>query len=175
MSSLRDQLLKAGLTTEHKARQVRTEQKKTKKAPKVATADNLQKHIAEQRKAEQEKAAQLNQKRQAELKEREEVARIKQILEHHNQKDIIGNQVFNFAYQGKIKELPVNEKTRALLSKGRLAIAQLEGAFFVIPEEPAAKIAEVNPSYIVLHVEPEQKPDIEDPYKDFAVPDDLVW
>jgi uncharacterized protein YaiL (DUF2058 family) len=169
MGSLQDQLLKAGLTTEHKLKVAKSEKRKqTKKKKKGATSDqtDLQKHI-QQTKAEQaQKQAELNQQKLQEQQEKENIARAKQILEHHNQDEITGKVTFNFTFEGKIKELV----------KGTLAICYLEGKFYVLPDEPARKIAEINESYIVLHAEPESKEkDEDDPYADFEIPDDLMW
>ena len=101
---------------------------------------------------------------------------VKQILEHHNQDSIRGERTFNFTYDNKVKGIDVNEKTQKALSGGRLAICVLEGQFYVLDDEPARKVAEVDEKYIVFHVEPENKPkDEDDPYADFEVPDDLVW
>ena len=136
MGSLQDQLLKAGLTTEHKAKVAKTEKRKAqkKKKKKGATSDqsDLQKHIEQTKLEQQRKAEELNQAKQAELKEREQVARVKQILEHHNQDEIRGEVTFNFTYDNKVKELDVNEQTKQALVKGRLAICVLEEQFYVL-------------------------------------------
>lgn len=179
MGSLQDQLLKAGLTTAHQARVAKSEKRKQqKKNKKGATSDpsDLQKHI-EQTKLEQQKRAQeLNEAKLAELKDREQVARARQILKHHNQDEIKGDSVFNFAYDGKIKELEVNEVTRKALAKGRLAICVLEGQFYVLADEPARKIAEIDEAYIVVHaINDDDKPAEDDPYAGYEVPDDLMW
>ena len=179
MGSLQDQLLKAGLTTSHKAKVAKTEKRKQQKKPKKGATSNpsdLQKHIQQTKLEQQKKAEELNQTRQAELKQREQVARVKQILEHNNQDSIRGERTFNFTYENKVKELDVNEKTQKALAGGRLAICVLEGQFFVLEDEPARKVAEVDEKYIVFHVEPEDKgKDEDDPYADSEVPDDLVW
>ncbi|KPH65212.1 nucleoprotein/polynucleotide-associated enzyme [Pseudoalteromonas porphyrae] len=179
MGSLQDQLLQAGLTTSHKAKVAKSEKRKQQKKPKKGATSNpsdLQKHIQQTKLEQQKKAEELNQARQGELKQRGEVARVKQILEHHNQDTIRGERTFNFTYENKVKELDVNEKTQKALSGGRLAICVLEGQFFVLEDEPARKVAEVDEKYIVFHVEPEDKgKDVDDPYADFEVPDDLVW
>lgn len=180
MGSLQDQLLKAGLTTEHKAKMAKSEkrkaQKKKKKKGATSNPSDLQKHIEQTKQAQQEKANQLNEQRQAELKEREQVARVKQILEHHNQDEIKGELTFNFTYNNKVKEIDVNQQTKQALAKGRLAICVLEEQFYVLNDEPARKIAEVDEKYIVFHVEDDDaNKDDDDPYADFEVPDDLVW
>ncbi|WP_462164525.1 DUF2058 domain-containing protein [Pseudoalteromonas xiamenensis] len=179
MGSLQEQLLKAGLTTAHDARVAKSEKRKQqKKKKKGATSEqsDLQKHIEQTKLEQQKKAQELNEAKKAELKDKEQVARAKQILEHHNQEEIKGDSVFNFAYEGKIKELDVNEATRKALSKGRLAICVLEGVFYVLPDEPARKIAEIDPSYIVVHaINENDKPAEDDPYADYEIPDDLMW
>jgi len=179
MGSLQDQLLKAGLTSEHKAKVAKSEKRKAqKKKKKGATSDpsDLQKHIAQTKLEQQKKAEEQNQAKKAELKEREQVARVKQILEHHNQDEIRGELTFNFTYNNKVKELDVDEPTKNALSKGRLAICVLEGQFFVLQDEPARKVAEVDEKYIVFHVaDDSQGPDENDPYADYEIPDDLVW
>ena len=180
MGSLQDQLLKAGLTTEHKAKVAKTEKRKAqkKKKKKGATSDqsDLQKHIEQTKLEQQRKAEELNQAKQAELKEREQVARVKQILEHHNQDEIRGQVTFNFTYDNKVKELDVNEQTKQALSKGRLAICVLEGKFYVLQDEPARKIAEVDEKYIVFHVADDTaESDEDDPYSGYEIPDDLTW
>ena len=180
MGSLQDQLLKAGLTSEHKMKVAKAEKRKAnkKKKKKGATSNpsDLQKHI-EQTKAEQaKKAAELNAQKQADLKEKEQVARVKQILEHHNQDEITGEVTFNFTFENKVKDLDVNEVTHKQLVKGLLAICYLEGKFYVLADEPARKIAEVDEKYIVLHVISESDAkDEDDPYADFEVPDDIMW
>ncbi|MDK2598699.1 DUF2058 domain-containing protein [Pseudoalteromonas obscura] len=180
MGSLQDQLLKAGLTTEHKMKVAKTEKRKQqkKKKKKGATSDqtDLQKHIEQTKLAQQQKAEAQNKAKQDDLKEREQVARVKQILEHHNQAEIKGDRTFNFTYENKVKELDVNEQTQQALSKGRLAICVLEGQFYVLEDEPAKKIAEVDEKYIVFHVEDNNdKQDGDDPYAGYEVPDDLTW
>ncbi|MGO2010337.1 MAG: DUF2058 domain-containing protein [Pseudoalteromonas sp.] len=179
MGSLQDQLLQAGLSTSHKAKVAKSEKRKQQKKPKKGATSNpndLQKHIAQTKQEQQKKAEELNKTRQQELNQRENAARVKQILEHHNQDAIRGERTFNFTYNNKVKELEVNEKTQKALSGGRLAICVLDGQFFVLEDEPARKVAAVSESYIVFHVEPENKPkDEDDPYADFEVPDDLIW
>lgn len=178
MGSLQDQLLKAGLTTEHNAKVAKTQKRKQqKKKKKGATSDqsDLQKHIEQTKIEQQKRAEELNKAKQEELKEKEQVARVKQILEHHNQDEIRGDVTFNFTYQNKVKELEVNAATQQALAKGRLAICVLEGVFYVLQDEPARKIAEVDEKYIVFHVEDDQQGNDDDPYAEFEVPDDLMW
>lgn len=179
MGSLQDQLLKAGLTSSHKMKVAKTQERKASKKKKKGATSNpsdLQKHIAQTKAEQVKKAAELNVQKQAGLKEKEQVARVKQILEHHNQDEISGNVTFNFTFENKIKDLDVDKIIHQQLVKGLLAICYLEGKFYVLPDEPARKIAEVDEKYIVLHAisDSEQKDD-NDPYADFEIPDDIMW
>lgn len=64
MGSLQEQLLKAGLTTEHKAKVAKTQKRKQqKKKKKGATSDqtDLQKHIEQTKLEQQKRAEELNQ------------------------------------------------------------------------------------------------------------------
>ncbi|PAJ76095.1 nucleoprotein/polynucleotide-associated enzyme [Pseudoalteromonas sp. NBT06-2] len=179
MGSLQDQLLKSGLTTAHKVKVAKTTKRKQQKKQKKGASSNpsdLQKHIEKTKLAQQKKAELLNLAKLTEQKDKEQIARVKQILQHNNQSEIKGDLTFNFTYENKIKDLDVNEITQKALAKGRLAICVLEGIFYVLNDEPARKIAEVDEKYIVLHALPENdKKDEDDPYADFEVPDDLNW
>ncbi len=178
MGSLQDQLLKAGLTSEHNLKVAKSEKrKKQKKKKKGATSNpsDLQQHIEQTKQAQLAKAQEVNAQKQQALKEREDVARVKQILEHHQQSEIRGDVTFNFTYQNKIKEIDVNAVTQKALAAGRLAICVLEGQFYVIPDEPARKIAEVSEAYIVMHALTDDGKDDDDPYADYEIPDDLMW
>ena len=151
--------------------------KKSKERGATSNPSDLQKHIQQTNLEQQQKAEELNQARQGSLKQREQSARVKQILEHHNQEAIRGEHTFNFTYENKVKSIEVNERTQKALSDDHLAICVLEGRFLVLEDEPARKVAEVDEHYIVFHVEPEKQriKDEDDPYADFEIPDDLTW
>lgn len=178
MGSLQDQLLKSGLTTEHKMKVAKTEKRKQQKKKKKGATSNpseLEKHIQKTRQEQQQKAEELNKAKLAEQKDKEQVARVKQILQHNNQDSIRGEVTFNFTYLNKIKELDVTAATQKALAGGRLAICVFEEKFYVLEDEPARKIAEVDEKYIVFHVTDNEEKDQDDPYADFEVPDDLIW
>lgn len=70
---------------------------------------------------------------------------------------------------------------REQLIKGTVSIVRYEGHYAVVPESAVARIRERDEHSVVAH---ETAPalagaaasaETDDPYKDFVVPDDLVW
>ncbi|TMO68334.1 DUF2058 domain-containing protein, partial [Pseudoalteromonas sp. S3785] len=110
----------------------------------TSNTSELQKHIQETHLEQQKKAEELNQTRQEELKQREQDARVKQILEHHNQDSIRGQSTFNFTYDNKVKGKDVNEKTQKAIWGGRLAFCELAGQLYVLDDEPARRVEVVD-------------------------------
>ncbi|MDN3653939.1 DUF2058 domain-containing protein [Thalassotalea ponticola] len=182
MSSLQDQLLKAGLTTKQKARQANTDKRKKKKQKQsgVKVEATLQEQVQQDlAKAKSEKAARdkaLNEQRQQELAIKEQHNRIQQILEHHHISDIDGDIAYNYTDQNKVKKLFVNEQTQQALINGRLAICALSGSAFVVTKETADKLAQID-SQVILVSNDKVDSDIDedDPYAEYQIPDDLMW
>ncbi len=174
MSSLQDQLLKAGLTNQKKAKKAAKSSKKSR---------NLKKEIkaaAEATKAEQQaKTEQSNLALKQVAEQKAIAAQIKQLIET-NQIAQTGEIKYNFEHQGVIKTIMVSEKLQRQLIKGFVGIAVLGENYFVIPATAAEKIAQRDEGYIVLLNTVEQQSeqveeDENDPYKDFVIPDDLMW
>ena len=119
MSSLRDQLLKAGLVNQKQAKQAEKQQRKQQRLVKKgqAEADVTAQEMA--RKAQEEKALrdqELNREQQekAELKARR--AQIKQLIESARLPKFEGDDFYNFVDNKKVKRIAVNELVRNKLS-----------------------------------------------------------
>ena len=178
--SLQDQLLKAGLVDEKKAKQIKKQKVKKAKAQKQkgknAVVENPQAAVLA---AKAEKAARdqaLNKQRQEEAEQKSLEASVKQMILQHQQPIPASAEVaYNFAYQKKIKRIYVTEAQQGSLSRGHLALAFLDDKFYVIPDKIAERI-ETRKADAVIRIEPENKVDDEDdPYADYAIPDDLMW
>lgn len=179
MSSLQEQLLKAGLADKKKATQIKHEKrKKAKQQPKGHKAkDELKEQIAadKQKKIEQDRA--LNEQRQAELKAKEQRATIKQMLEHHGVTDFKGEIDYNYIYQGVTKTFKVNPKIKQSLVQGTLAICAIDNLVKLIPDVIARKLQTIDPDVVLVMHDRLAKQDIDedDPYAEYQVPDDLMW
>lgn len=178
MSSLQDQLLKAGLTTKDKANKAKSEQRKKKKVARKQKQDIIDESKLAAEKSMAEKAAkarELNQIRNAEAEEKAILAQIRQIIES-NQQDIGKAAVtFNFSDNGAIKKLEVSNEIHRHLTNGQLAIARYDDSFKLIPKPVAEKIMQRSEDFIVLINETTEEILEDDPYADYQIPDDLMW
>ena len=183
MSSLQEQLLKAGLVDEKKlarAQQEKSKQanRKRKQAGKKGKQPNTEKKRPPNPKAERDR--ELNRKRQEELRQKELAAQASLLIANNKIDRAQGDQPYGFVYKRKVKKIYVTEAQKTQLSKGQLSIATYVAAdgrrFELIPNAVGQKIAERDESFLVPIDPPgESKADENDPYADYQVPDDLTW
>ena len=176
--SLRDQLLKAGLVNEKQAKQAGKQQQKQQRLVHKGQAekDESQKLAAQQAMAE--KAArdqELNRQQQEKIEQKARAAQIKQLIEVSRLPKLTTEDYYNFVDDKKVKRIAVNSLMRDKLSRGSLAIVRHAGGYEVIPREAALRIQERDPSRIVLLNIQVDKPDDDDPYAAYQIPDDLMW
>lgn len=183
--SLADQLLGAGLVDKQKARQVQHEKRKQSKQQRKGKNDGApsadeeaRARIAQQQADKAERDRQLNRERKAAEEARAARAQANQMLQQHRQ-PVGGDIPFNFTDQriNKIKRLFVSQREQEQLARGQLAICIDENqAYVAVPRTSAEKVAERFPEALIFLARPEdQQPDEDDPYKDFPIPDDLMW
>ncbi len=181
MASLQDQLLKAGLIDSKKAKQVNKEKRKetnvARRAPEPVV-DEI-KQSAEQARLEKiERDRELNRQRNADLEQRALAAQIKQLIENHRQpKNTGGGEVeYNFTDGKHIKKMRVSTLVLEQIARGILAVVKLGEGYEVVPRVVADKIAlRDQKSVLVANVKLQQQVDEDDPYKDYVIPDDLMW
>ncbi|SEA22928.1 DUF2058 domain-containing protein [Alkalimonas amylolytica] len=178
--SLAEQLLSAGLVNEKKVKQVKRQKHlERKQDPKGKTKPNAeqQARLDQQRAEAAERDRELNRQRKAEQDAKAMRAQALQMLQH-NKQPVDGDIRFNFTdpRNNKIKFLFVSDKVQQHLSSAKLAICAYEDDYYVVPRHVAEKVAErFAESLIYLAAESQQQPDEDDPYKDFPIPDDLMW
>lgn len=181
MASLQDQLLKAGLIDSKKAKQANKEKRKE---TNVARRSNEQvvdeiKQSAEQ--ARLEKAGrdrELNRQRDLELQQKAIAAQIKQLIENHRQPKGAGNGdvEYNFTDGKLIKKMRVSPLVLEQVVRGVLAVVKLGDAYELVPRIVADKIAQRDENFVVVaNTKTESVVDDDDPYKDYVIPDDLMW
>ncbi len=172
-NSLRDQLLKAGLVNKSKVQQAKKQSRKKKRA-KGGEPDRIQQAVNQ---AQQEKAArdrELN--RQKEIKQAAKARQglLKDFVAKNKLNDPKAEDPFNFVHDGAVKRLHVNEKQRERLAAGQLAIVCVAERYYLMESGVADKMADMSPGLFVFKAEAE-KPEEDDPYADYQVPDDLMW
>jgi uncharacterized protein len=184
--SLRDQLIQAGLGTKKQAKQATPP---PKKAPSRHQPPSISPEKVAAMKAQAAKNArdqELNRKQQEKAAAKARRAEVKQLIEQHRLPPVVSEEYFNFADGNRLARLAVNPALREQLIKGTAVIVRYEGHYAVVPESAVARIRERDEHSIVGHetaatsagaagASPGAAADAEDPYKDFVVPDDLVW
>jgi uncharacterized protein len=183
-STLREQLLKAGLVTEKQVRATEQQQQKQQhRPPQQQSKQQRQKpQPTEQKRAvEQAQAAkvardqQLNKQREQNAQNKARFAEIRQLIEQNKLPKVESDERFNFVAGSKLRFVAVDAARRAGINEGTLFIVRFEGQSEVVPAAIAEKIRERDPR-VVIAVKNDEKPaDENDPYKDFVVPDDLKW
>jgi hypothetical protein len=188
MSSLQEQLLKAGLVDEQKLKQAAKEKQKRsnqsrksegKSAAKKKPAPMTEAQKRQAERAERDRA--LNEKRKQALEQKAIAAQVRQLIETNKVDRSKGDIPYSFVYRKKIKKLYIGETEKNLLTGGRLAIVTLvvnnEGRRFeLVPIEVARKIAERDPEAVIeLNQQDDSSSAEDDPYADYKIPDDLTW
>ncbi|MBV1908134.1 MAG: DUF2058 domain-containing protein [Kangiellaceae bacterium] len=178
MSSLQDQLLKAGLVSKNqatKAKSAKRKQAKINRKHKLETIDE-DKVAAEKSMADQaEKARRLNTEKNKLAEQTAIKAQIKQLIATNSQNKGKPSITFNFTDSGIIKKLEVSHEIHRHLTNGLLAIARDNESYHLVPKKIAEKIMQRSAEAIVpLNVKTEEIEE-DDPYSDYQIPDDLMW
>lgn len=178
MASLQDQLLKAGMVDEKKAKKLRKE--KRKQAKQVPKGQEVLNETREQVKSAQaEKAArdrELNRQQQqvAELKAIN--AQIKQLISTNLIDRSGGDIPYQFTDGTRIKKIHVTALLQEQLIKGLVAVVKLTDQYELVPAVVADKIRQRDDNVILLQNNKSQdEVDEDDPYADYQIPDDLMW
>lgn len=178
--SLAEQLLGAGLVDEKKVKKAKQEKRKAKKMVRSGVAvetDDSAARIAAEKAAQVERDRALNLERQQQEQEKAMRAQALQMLDQH-QLDCQGEITFNFvdSRTNKIKQLLVDAHTQKHLAQANLAICLLQEKYVIVPRTIAEKAAQ-RFADVLIYIAPEhdEQVDEDDPYKDYQIPDDLMW
>jgi uncharacterized protein YaiL (DUF2058 family) len=172
--SLRDQLLAAGLGNKKQAKQAEQEERRRARDKERAAAE--EKRAAEARAAKAARDLELNRQKEEKAARKARHAEVKQLIEQHRLPKLETDDYFNFIDREKVRRICVDPDRRKKIMSGELCIVRCEGKYDLVTPEAAQRIAERHPPALVpLQSNTEQAPAEDDPYKDFVVPDDLMW
>jgi uncharacterized protein YaiL (DUF2058 family) len=182
-NSLFDQLKKTGLAdkrTVHKARAEKHKQAKQQRQQKGdAPADEAARLAEQARREKQQRDRELNAERRAEADRKALAAQIRQLVETHRQPKGVGpgdeGIAYNFVDANKVKTVRVSKTVQQHLSGGRLAIVRLDEGYELVPNVVAERILARDPQWFVSRNDKVEVEDEDDPYKDYKIPDDLMW
>lgn len=177
-NALQDQLLKAGLAKKSKVDQIAREQTRQRHAKTAAApgADEVDAERLRREKAERDRALQAQ--RNAEVRAGELRAQARQIIEQ-SRLPADGDSEYRFADGTTIRSVLVTAAVRRQLAKGVVVLARVDDSYALIPRGAADKVAARDPQLIVVDHGQAAGSDVEEVldehYKQFVVPDDLVW
>ncbi len=172
--SLQEQLLKAGLASNAKAKQIKANKHKESKLQKhnnVQIVDEVALQVQKVKNEQLAKDRELSalQKKQAEQKAT--VAQIRQLIELHRKPHDDENGVaYHFSDNNKVKTIYVAESVREQLIKGSLAIVKFDQQYELVQADIAEKIRLRDAACVVL-----VNKVADDPYAAYQIPDDLMW
>jgi uncharacterized protein YaiL (DUF2058 family) len=173
--SLREQLLKAGLVDEKKARETERQlrqqqrgQQQLAKDKRAAASDTTRaSQRAQLAKASRDQALNRQQKEQADKRARQ--AQIEQLIQQHRLPRSGSEEHYHFVDGQKIRSIPADPLLRQRLIRGELLIVRGAGGYELVPAEIAARIRERDERVVIpLAVADEAS-------SSDGVPDDLIW
>jgi uncharacterized protein YaiL (DUF2058 family) len=177
--SLQDQLLKSGLASDAKAKQVKTEKRKQAKVQRnngVEIVDEIKLSAEQARQQQAERDRELNRLKQQAEAQKALAAQIVQISQLNRIEQDSNGLAYQFNHQNKVKTIYVSEKVREALINGRAGIIGLDSGYEIVPAEIARKIQDRDVSRVVVLNQISQATLAEDdPYADYQIPDDLMW
>ena len=179
-NSLADQLLKAGVIDEKKAKKA---QKNKQRQHKLERHGNI-KHDNETLERRKQAAAaaadrdrELNRLRHEAAQRKAVHEQIKHLVEKNRVVCTADEIAYHFTHDGKVKRLYVDQRMHTQLTQGQLAVVALDGKYEAVPAKVADKIAQRDTGCVLVAIIADAPPEADpnDPYADFKVPDDLIW
>lgn len=178
MSSLQEQLLKAGMVDKKKIKQIKQEKyQQAKQQPKGKAPVDEAKELA--RKAQEEKAArdrEINRLKNLEAEKKAVAAQIIQLINLNRIDYPRGEVAYQFVDEQKIKKLYVTAKLQDQLVRGLVAVVRCGEQYELVPPAVAEKISQRDAAAVLVHnVKSSTEVAEDDPYADYQIPDDLMW
>ncbi len=181
--SLRDQLLQAGLVNEQQVKEAeRQAQRKQyqgqKQQPREQRSGPTAAEIAAKKHAEAKAARdqELNRKQQEKAQRKALYAQIRQLVSENRIARPDVEETYNFIDGGKVRRIRADTALRERIARGDVMLVRCEGRYELVPPAIAEKIRERDARAVVAHNQTSSAAEVVDEaYKDFVVPDDLVW
>jgi uncharacterized protein YaiL (DUF2058 family) len=165
--TLRDQLLKAGLVSQEKAKKVDSQSRKQThqlKKNKTLAATEAARQAQEQRRLDAElehkrqRDRQLNLEREEQKRRKETAARARQLIDSNRLNDSSADIRYNFLVDERyIRSVWVTHQQQKQLARGSLGIVRNEDDVYdfpLVPRETALKLGQLCPDRVLLlHLE----------------------
>ena len=177
-NSFGDQLLKAGLVKKdqlNKAKKSKHKQRKQESKQKAAAVSEATLAARQTAREAAARDSELNRQKKEAAERKAIQAQIRQLIELNRLPQDDGEVGYNFQDGTAIKKLLVSEDIHNKLQRGILTIVRLDDSYAVIPSVVAEKIKVRDETCIIENAATQQESGEDDPYRDYQVPDDLMW
>lgn len=177
-NSLADQLLKAGVVDQKKAKKAKKAKHRQQRLERHGNVEKSDEARLRVKQADADRAARdrdLNRAKQEDAERKDRLEQIRHIVEENRIVLDSDELTFNFTHSGKIKRIYLDQYTHSQLVQGKLAIAVVDGKYDVVPIDVAEKITQRDAACVVDSKHDDEHVDLDDPYAEFKVPDDLIW
>lgn len=181
--SLREQLLQAGLVNEEQVknaeRQAQRQQYQGQKhQPRAQRNGPTPQDIAAKKQAEAKAARdqELSRKQQEKAQRKALYAQIRELVTQNRITRPDVEETYNFIDGGKVRRIRADAALRERITRGEVMLVRCEGRYELVLPAIAEKIRERDARAVVTHSQPAATPEVVDEaYKNFVVPDDLMW
>lgn len=179
-NALQEQLLKAGLTSKQKIKDVKTKKRRDRKSNVDDGSAALKQSIAEQKASQAAQDKALNEQR---FKEAEAKGQVRSLITELKRLAIglpeRADVKFNYTIGSKIHSVYINDKIQGQLLGGHLGIVRHEDTSYLVPHKLAERVNLLVPEWCGYLWQASdsaaQVLEEEDPYADYVIPDDLMW
>jgi hypothetical protein len=175
-NALQEQLLKARVANKQQAQQANSQRRKKQK--RGAVQQSLESSTEQVKQQQAEKLArdrELNRLKQAELKEKADLAQLRQLIQVNRLKRDDGEKPYNFIDEKRVRKIYVTETIFSQLGAGMASIVKLDERYEVVLMAIAEKIAEVDCHAVINRAPSTEKSAEEEEYAEYPIPDDLIW
>jgi uncharacterized protein YaiL (DUF2058 family) len=174
-TSLRDQMLKAGLVNKKQVSDAERQLQRQERHP----PQKLQaKAPAPQQARQSAKAArdqELNRRHRDKAEHKARLAQIKQLVEQNRIAPSGDGEPYNFVDGSKIRRIAVDAAIRDRLGRGEITIVRHADGYDLVPMAIAARVGERDSSAVIRTAASGVDVKIDEAYQAYAVPDDLIW
>jgi uncharacterized protein len=175
--SLRDQLVQAGLATAKQAKDAERQQQRQQQ-PRHKRDAAAAPPVPAPRPPQNAKVArdqELNRRQQEKAQKKARWAEIKQLVEQNRLPKLETEEFYNFVDGNKIRRIWADASIRERLGRGEIAIVRHDGRYDVVPAAIAARIRERDERAVIACAPAQEQAASDEAYKEFSVPDDLIW
>lgn len=181
--SLQEQLLQSGAAKPKQAKKARREktrrdQEARRQGTRPEDEQALAQHVAAAEKEKRERDRQLASRHKAERAAREHNGAAAQLIAQHGirpGKPAPDMPPYSYSMGGRIRRLDVSPAQRQQLADGQLAVIRHREVTSLVNRASGERLLELIPEQVWLVNPEDDKPDPDDPYAGYEIPDDLMW